>query len=58
MFNEFQQRLARYGFITCPITEEQYDLLLASGFDDEQIESVASDVAAGYTIEEAWDAAA
>ena len=57
MFNEFQQRLAQAGFIACPITAQEYDMLLASGLDDAGAEDVASDVAAGFTLEEACDAA-
>lgn len=56
MFNEFQQRLAQAGFTTCPITSAQYDLLLAAGYCDEAIESIASDVASGFTLQEACDA--
>jgi len=53
MFNDFQARLASLGFTSTPITETQYDLLLAAGYEDDEIESVASDVAAGFSIEEA-----
>lgn len=56
VFNEFQQRLAQAGFTTCPLTSEQYDLLLAAGYCDEAIESIASDVASGFTLAEACDA--
>jgi hypothetical protein len=51
MYNEFQQRLAYLGFT---ITEEQYNLFLASGLDDEAIESIAADIAAGFPLEEVW----
>ncbi len=56
MFNEFQQRLAHLGFITCPITAEQYDMLLAAGYEDDEIESIASDVAAGFSLQAAVEA--
>lgn len=53
MFNEFQARLARLGFTSTPITESQYDLLLAVGFEDDVIEDIASDVANGWSLRDA-----
>jgi hypothetical protein len=56
MFNQFQQRMAYLGFVTTPITAEQYDLLLAAGYDDDVIEDIASDVASGWPLQDAIQA--
>ena len=53
---DFQQRLAALGHTSTPITAEEYDQLTAAGFDDETIELIASDVAAGWTLAEAVQA--
>jgi len=47
-FPEFQQYLASYGFISTPITSDQYAFLFDSGHDVDSCYSIACDVAAGY----------
>lgn len=56
MYYDFQQRLASQGFISTPITETQYWALIAAGHDDDTAADVASDVACGFSFEEACDA--
>lgn len=54
MFNEFQQRLASLGF-QCPLTAKQFDLLLAAGYGEVEIEQIAGDMMDGFSLEEAVD---
>lgn len=56
MYNQFQQRLARLGFTSTPISEREYDMLLASGYDEDVIEDIASDMASGWSLREACEA--
>jgi hypothetical protein len=56
MYNDFQQRLAALGFTSTPITEAEYNRLIALGFDDDAAEDIAADVASGWTLEDALQA--
>lgn len=50
MFNEFQQRLAG----PCPFTEDQYNALIAAGYDDDEIDVLAENIAQGFVVQDSW----
>ena len=54
MYGTWQIRYA--GRFDRSLTVWQYDRLIAAGCLDEEIDSIAADVAAGYTLQEAFDA--
>jgi len=55
MYGGFQLRMAKLGFCGSVLTVWQYDRLIAAGCLDDEIDSIASDVAAGFTLQEAFD---
>lgn len=52
-----KQRLAFYGFTTCPLSDDRIEALEAAGFSVDQSYGAACDVAAGFTFVDAVSAA-
>lgn len=51
-YHEFQRYMANYGFVSTPITEEEY--ARCAGLDDNVTYGIACDVNAGIPFEEAY----
>lgn len=60
MFTEeitaLQKMCAFYGFTACPLTDSEITALVAQGRSIEDCYSIACDVAAGFTLEQAASA--
>lgn len=52
-YPEFQRKMASYGFIICPLSEQEYERAVAHGCNDNTIYGVACDVNAGIGFERA-----
>lgn len=46
-YAEFQAYMAKYGFVSCPLTEEQFTYCIATGMNVDTLYGVACDVNAG-----------
>lgn len=49
-YTEFQQYMARYGFVSCPLSELQFNEALAYGATVDQLYGIACDVNAGVAF--------
>jgi hypothetical protein len=57
-FNDLcKQYLAKYGFVGCPLTEEELSEAFARGISVEEVYSIACDVNAGIPFERAVEVA-
>lgn len=52
-YKEYQKMMAHYGFIRCPLTEEEFNHAVAMGATDAALWGIGCDMAAGVELDRA-----